>query len=293
VWPDSLLIAEDHSGWASVTEPAATGGLGFDATWYVEYFHQIVGKQTGEEHQATLLWSAGRDQKAPLRMGCFARALEASRESKIVYHANHDEVGNHEGTRRPILAAVNLAALVDATREFAEARCRFAFGVTALSAGTPMFLMGEEIGAQKDYTWNTFLGNKEDLQAARAGVGARLFRFYQDVIALRHANKALRSLNIEILHVDDEARVIAFRRWDDRDLLVVGSLNNAAFDQPGYPIAHQAVSQGVWAELLNSDEHRYGGAGVGNTVPLSADGRQIEVVVPANGVVVLQRLPGT
>ncbi len=46
VWPDSLLIAEDHSHWSSVIEPAATGGVGFDATWYVDFFHHLVGKQT-------------------------------------------------------------------------------------------------------------------------------------------------------------------------------------------------------------------------------------------------------
>jgi len=37
--------------------------------------------------------------------------------------------------------------LLGATREYAEARCRFACG--ALSAGTPMFLFGEEVGAER------------------------------------------------------------------------------------------------------------------------------------------------
>jgi 1,4-alpha-glucan branching enzyme len=291
VWPESLLIAEDHSPWPAITEPAATGGVGFDATWYVDFFHQLVGKQTGGEQWATLLWSAGKDQDAPLRMGDFAGALATSARRRVVYEESHDEAGGHDGTRRTILAAVNGFPLVGATREFAEARCRFACAMSMLSAGTPMFLMGEEIGAQKDFTHNTFRDNKEDLEAERLGDGARLFRFYQDVIALRLSNEALRSSNIEILHTNDDARVIAFRRWKDRELIVVGSLNNAPFDQPHYRIEHHAISQGAWSELLNSDANLYAGAGVGNPVSLHSDAGGLEVVLPANGVVVLEREP--
>ncbi len=187
---------------------------------------------------------------------------------------------------------MNGAPLIGATRRYAEARCRFASAMSLLSAGTPMFLMGEEVGAQKPYTYDGFAEEKEDLEGDRRTIGAHLFRFYREVIALRLSCATLRSANFEILHANDETRVIGFRRWDDdRDLLVVGSLNNCAFDQPGYRIEHEALGNGIWAERLNSDAQIYGGAGVGNPAPLQHYGGGLDLVLPANGVVMLERAP--
>ena len=89
-------------------------------------------------------------------MDYFAGALLATQYNKIAYHENHDEAGNDANTERTIVTAVNRAPLVGDTRKYAEARSRFAFGMAALSAGTPMFLMGEEIGAAKYFRYNTF-----------------------------------------------------------------------------------------------------------------------------------------
>ena len=41
--PTAMLIAEDHTGWDAVTKPPAQGGLGFDATWDVAFYHSLVG----------------------------------------------------------------------------------------------------------------------------------------------------------------------------------------------------------------------------------------------------------
>lgn len=72
-------------------------------------------------------------------------------------------------TERTMVTAVNYAPLIGATRTYAETRCRFAFGMAALSAGTPMFLMGEEIGAAKYFRTTDFNLNKEDLIGERTG----------------------------------------------------------------------------------------------------------------------------
>ena len=93
------------------------------------------------------------------------------------------------------MTAVNYAALTGATRQYAEARSRFAFGMSVLSAGTPMFLMGEEIGAAKYFRYNDFFRNKEDLLGESTGNGRFLFRFYQDLIRLVTSNSAARSVH--------------------------------------------------------------------------------------------------
>jgi 1,4-alpha-glucan branching enzyme len=288
--PDVLLIAEDHSGWDPVTEPAPTGGVGFDAAWYVDFYHHLVGDKGEGPGYARLLHTAAEEHVGPLAMDRFAGALAATRRRKVVYVESHDEAGGAQGTHRTIVVAVNGAPLIGATRRVAEARCRLAGGLSMLSAGTPMFLMGEEIGAQKRYTYNQFFNNKEDLVALREGTGASLFRFYQDIIRLRLATPSLRSRQLDIVHVDNSSRVIAFRRWDPSgDYLIVGSLAEAHYNSPHYRLTHPSLGEDGWRECFNSNSNHYGGDDVGNGgATLRAIGDSLAVVVPANGFVVFQ-----
>jgi 1,4-alpha-glucan branching enzyme len=291
IQPDQVLVAEDHSGWPVVTQPADNGGIGFDATWYVDFYHHLVGENNRGPEWAKLLLTAAQDAMVPLAMDYFAGAMAASSNQKVVYESSHDEAGNDPGSERTILVAVNGAPLVGETRRYAEARCRFACGMSMLSAGTPMFLMGDEVGAQKAYTYNKFNENKEDLESLRQGAGSLLFRFYQDIIRLRLANPALRSRNIEVIHTNNGGRVIAFRRWDDvAEYLVAASLNNTAFSNPSYILSHPSLGGAGWRECFNSDSARYGGANVGNMgATLWAGGATVSLVIPANGFVVLAR----
>ena len=297
--PDVMLMAEDHSDWEQVTQSPDNGGLGFDATWYSNFYHHLVGDARQGTEYAKLIPTAGYGGNDPLAMDYFAGALATSGSHKVVYHESHDEAGNSyydEGgnrveSRRTILAAVNSAPLIGDTRRSAEARCHFACGMTMLSAGTPMFLMGEEIGAQRQYRYGDFMNNREDLLGERQTNGQRLFRFYQDIIRLRLSYSGLRSHNIDIIHVHNANRAIAFRRWDDsQEFLIVASLNNYPFGA-GYTIESSRLGNGLWREIFNSDAEQYGGNNVGNlAASIPSSNAQIRVVIPANGIVVFQRV---
>jgi len=289
--PALIITAEDHSGWEMVTVEPDVGGLGFDATWYADFYHHLSGDTGRGPDFANLIRTAGYGQDQPLAMDYFAGALAASSARKVVYHESHDEAGNSPGSKRTIMVAVNAAPLIGETRRFAEARCRFAFGMSMLSAGTPLFLMGEEVGAQNDYKYDNFVDNREDLLGQRQQQGRQLFKFYQDLIQLRLGHAGLRSRAIDVIHVHNGNRVMAFRRWDSgEELLVAASLNNRPFSS-GYAIGHDSLGDGLWQEVFNSDAGSYRGNNVGNlggTLP-SSNG-SIVPVIPANGFVVLQRL---
>src|SRR5262249_18489178 len=152
-------------------------------------YHNLIGDSDMAGGRARLLKSAGFGDERPLDMQQFSSTLYDSKYNKVVYHESHDEAGNSRGSTRTIVCAGNGAALVGATRAYAEARSRVAFGLSLFSAGTPMFFMGEEIGAQKPYRYDTFIANREDIVGGRTGSGAQLFRFYQDAIRFsrRHA----------------------------------------------------------------------------------------------------------
>jgi 1,4-alpha-glucan branching enzyme len=290
--PATMLIAEDHTGWDGVTKLPAQGGLGFDATWDVGFYHSLIGDADMAGDRPRLLKRAGAGWNEPLPMDALSGALYASQHNRVVFHESHDEAGNAGGTARTLVVAVNDAPLVGATRAWAEARSRVCCGLSLLSAGTPMFFMGEEIGARKRYTYDGFLQAREDILGERTGNGQALFRFYQDLITLTRRFRSTRSQNIDILHQSNSNRIVAFKRWHgDEEIIVVASLNDVAFAD-GYVIEKDVVGipDAGWKEILNSDSASYGGRNVGNrgAVVASAGGR-LGVVVPAAAVVVFVR----
>jgi 1,4-alpha-glucan branching enzyme len=290
--PGVMLVAEDYTGWAGVTEPPDAGGLGFDSTWFAAFYHQLIGDSTAAGGMARLIDTAGEGGDGPLDIEQFAGTLYNSMTNKIVYHETHDEAGNDAGTQRTIVVAVNDAPLIGVTRDYAEARCRVACALSILSAGTPMFFMGEEIGAQQPYRYSDFMSHREALTTDRVGVGARLFGFYRDLIRFSRSQPATRSQAIDIIHAIGENRLIAFTRFAGADqLLVIVCLRNQSF-LDGYVIQTDPsrLPDGLWREVFNSDATAYGGQGLGNFgADIPAGGGRFQALVPANGVLVFQK----
>jgi 1,4-alpha-glucan branching enzyme len=291
--PSVFLVAEDHTDWDAVTKAPDAGGLGFGATWHAAFYHNLIGDSEMAGNAARLIWQAGFGNDAPLAIEQFAGILWNSQFQKVVYHESHDEAGNAGGTLRTSKVAVNNAPLFGSTRAYAEARCRVAFGLSLFSAGTPMFFMGEEVVAQQVYKYNNILSARENVAGERAGDGSRMFRCCQDLIRLRKQHPAIRSRQIDILHAHNSNRVLAFtRRESSNELLIVASLNNAAYTR-GYVLQNEPsrLPSGQWREIFNSDAGIYGGNNVGNAgAALPCHNGRIEIVIPANAIVIFQRL---
>ena len=283
--PNLILLAEDHSGWNLLARPQRLDGVGFDASWWSEWYHQLVGDSDQDDSKARLLRNAGYGTNRPLRMNMFGGMMLAS-PGRVVYNESHDESGNSHNSARNIEVAVN-GLLFDNTRFWAEARCRVAAGLTVLSGGTPMFFMGEEVCAAKPYRHDDFLANRENYEELRAGSGAGMFRFYRDLVRLRLDSPALRSPNIEILKVHNQDRIIAWRRWlGDEEYLILASLSNKQFTE-GYGISHRSLRGKAWKEVFNSDAQVYGGGNFGNQGKLESREGALKLGIPACGLLVL------
>jgi 1,4-alpha-glucan branching enzyme len=292
VRPGVKLMAEDHGGWEGVTRSPDEGGLGFDAVWYADFYHHLIGDTDKGSDYAKLIKTAGFGDDRPLAMDYFAGALQATDGgNKIVYNESHDEAGNGPLTDRTINVAANGAPLIGDTRRYAEARCRFAAGVTLLSAGVPMFLFGEEVGAQKKFLYNHVLENREDYEGMRHSYGRNLFDYYSSLIRLRLSHPGLRSPRIDVVFVHNEHRLILFHRWGSgEDFLGVASLNNHPFNNPSYLFGADRIPSGRWREIFNSDAEVFGGWNVGNRGGVIANStNSFECVVPANGLILFQR----
>ena len=77
-------------------------------------------------------------------------------------------------------------------------------------------------------------------------------RFCRELIALRRHQPALRSDAMNVFHVHDQNRVIAFQRWvvgSGRDVVVAATLNESTYW--GYALGFPGP--GNWREVFNSD----------------------------------------
>ena len=293
--PSVMLVAEDHSGWPAILEPDYTGGIGFDAIWWAEWYHNLIGDSQEEPRNARLLHVAGSGGSEPLAMAHFGDVLTQSAD-RVIYHGSHDQAGNASYmvgaekvfSARTIEVAVN--GRLDGNRYWAEARCRVVAGLTLFAPGTPMFFMGEEVGAREPYRYDDWMQHREDFAALGAGSGAALKRFYRDAIWLRRSRATLRAVDVAIVDAHDANRVLAFRRWHGAaQVLVVACLANTAFGQ-GYRLTSSALPDGEWREVLNSDAAIYGGAGMRNPGAVRCQSGTLDLRLPACGILVLEYL---
>lgn len=284
--PSIMLLGEDHSGWEMIARSQNAGGIGFDAAWWSDWYHQLIGDSDQDGAKARLLRNASYDDQRPLKMDIFAGMVAAS-PGRIVYHSSHDESGNAAHSARKMQVAVG-GMLFDNTRQWAEARCRVVAGLTLFAPGIPMFFMGEEVGAVQPNLHNDFLETREDYQALREGSGAAMFRFYRDCILLRLDTPGLRSPFVEIIKAHEQDRVLVFRRWWASDeFLVIASLKDKPFE--GYGIEHESLEGKAWQEIFSSDNPVYGGFGMLNPQPLDSPEGVLTLNVPACGIAVYVR----
>src|SRR5262249_28953997 len=122
-------------------------------------------------------------------------------------------------------------------------------------------------------------------------------RFIQELIQVRKNHRALCGDHINVFHVHNDNRVLAFHRWVEgtgEDVVVVASLREDSWwsYQLGFPIP------GDWIEVFNSDVYDgwvnpmvagNGGRVVANGSPLHGFQTSAQIVIPANGLLVFAK----
>lgn len=126
------------------------------------------------------------------------------------------------------------------------------------------------------------------------------FQFMKELVWLRRRQPALRGERINVFHVHEDNRIIAFHRWIDgvgRDVVVVCSLNESTIwsYELGFP------QGGSWLEVFNSDVYENWvnpwTAGNRGGIVAGSEGRHglpsaATIVIPANSMVVFARDQG-
>ena len=211
---------------------------------------------------------------------------------------NHDIVyKGHSGSAR-------IAYLSDSLGSswYRRSRSRVANGLLLAAPGIPMLFMGQEF---LEYNlWSDDGRDNSDtlirwdgLQGDKAAIDH--LRFTQELIWLRRRHPALRGGRINVYHLHNNNRVIAFHRWIEgtgRDVVIVASLNEATFY--GYALGFPGA--GNWLEVFNSDIYDtwVNPNGAGNNGGITAGGPPLHglpfsanIVIPANSLIIFAKDP--
>jgi 1,4-alpha-glucan branching enzyme len=294
--PEAALIAEYWGGdrWRGVVGPPA--GMGFD-----------IGYTDGiRDGVRNVLSQAAGGASADVNLDILKLALERPwgfPQAWKSYHCleNHDFCLDADGDhRKPRIA--RLAGGDNSRSIYARGRSRAAMGILLTSPGVPMLFMGQEFLEDKLWADNP---NRPDLFIWWDGVDGQdqamsdFHRFTSDLIRLRRTLPALRSEPVNVFHIDNFNRILAFHRWvpnEGSDVVVVISLREQPFTFGGYGLGFPAG--GRWTEVFNTDYYDnwpnpqtqgnggfvWAGGGPMHGLPASAG-----ITIPANGMIVFTR----
>jgi 1,4-alpha-glucan branching enzyme len=296
VKPQSIHIAEywrDDPSW--VLKDRDRNGAGFDAVWYPGLRSSV----------RNAIAQAAQGKYAHVNLDAIKDTLYKPHDfsaawSAVQYIENHDrqrlENDNDREPRVPVLADAT-----DARSWYARSRSRVASGLLLTAPGIPMLFMGQEILEDKywsdapkpeSFVWWDGLQQDQHMQD--------FYRYTCDLVKLRRRYPALRGEGINVYHVHEGNRIIAFQRWQEgvgRDVVVVVSLNESTFGSYdlGFPI------YGEWLEVFNSDvyDHWINPNAAGNAGRIHASGQAMHglphsciITIPANSVLVFARDSG-
>lgn len=237
-----IAIAEDMRDDEWLTKTTGEGGAGFDSQWDAGFHHKVVSALETSDDANRNMWDI-RDAIAHLYNGWDTR--------RVIYTESHDEVGAASGKLR-------VPSRIDGTNPdsyWAKKRSTLGAGIVFTSPGIPMIFMGQEFLEDGSWTDTVPLDWSKDTTFA----GIKLL--YTHLVQLRrneaNLTRGLLGKNVNVFHVNNTDKVIAFRRWFNGgpgdDVIVVANFSNRGFTD--YNIGMPRA--GRWRVRFNSDWNGY------------------------------------
>ena len=241
--PDVMMFAEENTSWPKLTHKIEDGGLGFDFKWNMGWMNDML-------HYMSLnpMWR-------PFNHDSLTFSFYYAFSEKFLLPISHDEVSHGKGS-----LIKQMPGKYD--EQFAGVR---AF-ITYMYAhpGKKLVFMGTEIGQFDE--WNHEEAIKWDLLEFEKHKKLRTFfkelnKFYLDCKPLYELDTVWKGF--DWIHHDDYTNsVIAFKRTDKNGDEIVSVCNFQPIRRDEYCIG--VPKYGLYDEVFNSDEERFGGSGVVN-----------------------------
>jgi 1,4-alpha-glucan branching enzyme len=249
--PGVLMAAEESTAWPGVSRPVDKGGLGFGLKWNMGWMHDTLAY-------------LGRD---PVHRRYHHDQLTFSLiyafSENFVLPLSHDEVVHGKGS---------LLGRMPGDPWQRRANLRALYGYMWAHPGKKLLFMGGELGQEREWSSDGSLDWHLLERAEHVGIQ----ELVRDLNLRYREEPALWEVDFEpagfrwLEANDADANVIAFARLaaeGTRTLVCI--CNFSPVSRPGYRVG--LPRDGRWRELLNTDDERYGGGGVGNSGELPAE----------------------
>ncbi len=172
---------------------------------------------------------------------------------RIVFSEAHDYIASNHGRSR-IPTEIHYA---DPESIWARKRALLAAGIVMTTPGVPMIFQGQEM--HETYAFH----DDTALRWNRTNTFAGIVQAYTDLIHCRRnlhgGMQGLKGAGVNVHHVDDVNKVIAYVRWDaggqSDDVVVVANFAVTKWTNGTYSIPFP--SAGTWYRHFNSDDQSY------------------------------------
>ncbi|QJR80344.1 1,4-alpha-glucan branching protein [Alteromonas pelagimontana] len=241
-FPHKMTIAEDLHEHHFITDAIEDGGCGYTNQWDATFLRpiRITLAQTNDEYVDL--------QKVE---GSLLHIYSGNAYARVVYTESHDEVANERARVVEQIAPGN----VDSDY-FARQKGMLAGALTLTSAGIPMLFQGQDF---KEAGW---FNDENDLDWSRKERFAEYAEAYKQLVALRkntNGNSAgLTGGNTEIVHRDDDNKVIGYKRSNDvgsQNVYVYIQLSNNTTDNYRLDgLAPETACLFAWSDGLKTEE---------------------------------------
>ena len=252
--------------------PGRPGGLGFGLKWNMGWMHDTLAYISRDPIHR-------RYHHDQLTFGMVYTFTE-----NFVLPLSHDEVVHGKGS---------LLGKMPGDPRQQRANLRALYGYMWAHPGKKLLFMGGELGQVQEWRSDGSL----DWHLLETSEHAGIQELVRDLNLRYREEPALWELDFEpagfrwLEANDADANVVAFARFArDGERSVVCVCNFSPVPRPGYRVG--LPRGGRWREVLNTDDERYGGGGVGNAGVLQSENRpwhdqpfSAELTLPPLGVV--------
>jgi 1,4-alpha-glucan branching enzyme len=275
--PGTITIAEESTAWPGVSRPVHLGGLGFTYKWNMGWMHDTLKYASRDPIHRR--WA---QNEITFSM------LYAYTENFILPYS-HDEVVHGKRSMLDKMPG-------DSWQKAATLRMLYTFMYT--HPGKKLLFMGDEFGQWREWNdegsleWDTVSEPPHD--GIKTLVGD-LNRIYASKPALFERDYDVHGFQW-IDCTDIENSVVSFIRWGrEVNVALIAAFSWTPVVRERYRIG--VPWAGEWRVVLNTDDTRLGGSGVGPfgqiaTVDVPAHGfsQSVEVTVPPLGAFLLERI---
>ncbi|GLV60942.1 1,4-alpha-glucan branching enzyme GlgB [Dictyobacter sp. S3.2.2.5] len=281
--PGAITIAEESSAWPLVTRPTYVGGLGFTHKWNMGWMHDML-----EYMKLDPIYRRNYHNNITF-------SLMYAYSENYVLPLSHDEVVHIKGSMINKMPG-------DLWQKFANLRAFY--GYMWGHPGKKLLFMGGEFGQWAEWNykesldWHLLAPPSDPHHAQLLDFISQLNQIYQDEPALSALDCDPAGFSWIDPH-DSDNSVISFQRrgTSDEDTLLFIS-NFTPVPRQGYRLG--VPVSGIYYEILNSDDARYGGSNLLNTedmtsepIPWQSGLRSIVLTLPPLATVILKRRPGS